>query len=113
MRVRGCGRLVHEVHKGLAPAGGREALGPCGEIALGIRLEAKPHVTPRRGFHQRRRRIVLALGQDQRRSCGLERVIDVVVEPRLIAKLERGPVLLREERDLLKRAAAFFARETR
>src|SRR5262245_55007081 len=86
--VRRRGRLVHEVDEDLAPAGGGEPLGPALQILVGIQLEPQAHIAPRRGLHQRRGRVVLALGQAKCRSRALQDVVDIVGEPAVVAELE-------------------------
>src|SRR5262249_13549641 len=62
-RVGGRGRLVHEVHEALPPGRLAKLARPLLELSIGIALEPQPDVAPGRSFHQRRRGVVLALGE--------------------------------------------------
>ena len=96
-RVRGSRRLVHEVHVDLAPRRSLQARRPLLQVVVRIRFEAQPDVAPRRGLDERRRRIVLALGETERRADTFQRVVHVVFEPRVVAELERRPVIRGQE----------------
>ena len=93
LRVRRRRRLVHEVHVDLPPRRRVEPLRPPLQVVVRVRFEPQPHVAPGRRLHERRRRVVLALGQAQRRAGFPERRVDVVGKPGVAAKLERRAVV--------------------
>ena len=85
---------MHEVHVDVLPRSGREPRRPPCEIVVRIFLQPQSHIAPGCGFDQRRRRVVFALGQAQRGARFLQRGVHLVIEPTVVAELERGPMIV-------------------
>src|SRR6185369_7799075 len=95
-------RLVHEVDEDLTPARGGKAVGPVLEVVVGIVLQAQPDVTPRCRFDQGWWCIVLTFGKAKARAELSKHAVDVIVEPRVVAKLECRAVVRRQHLQKLR-----------
>src|SRR6267143_4112022 len=113
LSVRRRRRLVHEIHVDLAPPGRRKPSCPLLEIGVRVGFEPEPDVAPRSCLHQGRRRVVFALREAQRRAGRLERVVYIVGEPALVAKLERGAMSLGQQVEKFAQPRQVFLHERR
>src|SRR5207253_4060874 len=77
LRVRRRRRLVHEIHMDLSPQRRLEPARPLQKILVRIRFEPEPDIAPWGRLHQRRRRIVFALGKAERRPRSLQGIVDI------------------------------------
>src|SRR5438552_2800970 len=104
LRVRRRRRLVHEIYVDLAPRRRRKPACPLLEIGVRVGFEPKPDVAPWCRLHQGRRGVVFALREAQRRACRLERVVDIVAKPAVVAKLECGAMSVGKQLEKLGQA---------